>query len=167
MDAVGKLPTNGVDVPAGLMDMPKYRSHKTVWALEIASIEEAGFDSTTDENRIIVVHFADGRYAPKRVNLYGKPTPQAGWYLVAYADGYISFSPKEQFEEGNALEPVTFKDRVIAEKNELSDKLVKLTAFIGGDGFAGLPMQERNRLGLQQRFMSQYEEVLSERIANF
>jgi len=30
----------------------------------------------------------------------GKPTPQAGWYVIAYDDGYLSFCPPEQFEKG-------------------------------------------------------------------
>lgn len=35
----------------------------------------------------------------------GRPTPQVGWWVIAYADGYISFSPPAAFEDGYTLEP--------------------------------------------------------------
>jgi len=54
---------------------------------------------------VIAITFVDPRYAPKKMNLRGKPTPQDGWYFVAYEDGYQSFSPAKQFEEGNTPEP--------------------------------------------------------------
>jgi hypothetical protein len=84
------------------IEMPRYTSHKTVWALKIASIVNVGTDTTTDEGEIIEVHFVDARYASRRINIGHKPVPEAGWYLVQYADGYISFSPAKQFEEGNS-----------------------------------------------------------------
>lgn len=85
------------------IEMPRYRSHKTVWALKIATVVSCGTDTTTDENPIVELHFEDQNYAPRRINLCGKPTPEAGWYMVQYKEGYISFSPAKQFEEGNAL----------------------------------------------------------------
>lgn len=30
----------------------------------------------------------------------GKPTPQIGWWVIGYADGYISFCPPEAFAKG-------------------------------------------------------------------
>lgn len=86
------------------IEMPRYRSHKTVWALKIATVVSCGTDTTTDENPIVELHFEDQNYAPRRINLCGKPTPEAGWYMVQYKEGYISFSPAKQFEEGNTLE---------------------------------------------------------------
>lgn len=83
-----------------MAQMPKYRSHKEVWALKIARVEHAGCDTTTDENQIVVVHFDDGVFASQKFNLHGKPTPEAGWYMVQYEDGYTSFSPTEAFEGG-------------------------------------------------------------------
>lgn len=35
----------------------------------------------------------------------GKPTPDVGWYVLAYDDGYISFSPATAFEGGYNLLP--------------------------------------------------------------
>lgn len=30
----------------------------------------------------------------------GRPTPQVGWHVIAYEDGYISFCPPKAFEDG-------------------------------------------------------------------
>lgn len=79
--------------------MPRYKSHKKVWALKITSVQHLGADTTTDENALVRIYF-DPPYAPQEHNLRGKPTPEAGWYMVQYDDGYISFSPAQQFENG-------------------------------------------------------------------
>ena len=94
----------------GVPQMPRYKSHKTVHALKIASVIDKGTDATTDENPIVEIHFEDDRFKPWLVNLCGKPTPAAGWYLVQYEDGYVSFSPAEQFEKGNTLEAKLSED---------------------------------------------------------
>lgn len=79
--------------------MPQYQSHKKVWALKILSVVDLGTDTTTDENPLVEVFF-EAPFAPRKFNLRGKPTPEAGWYYIQYADGYESFSPAEAFEEG-------------------------------------------------------------------
>ena len=84
--------------------MPRYHSHKTVWALQIDQVSDSGTDTTTDEGQIVTVSFKDPRYAPRTINIGHKPIPEPGWYLVQYEDGYVSFSPAEQFEKGNTLE---------------------------------------------------------------
>lgn len=89
---------------AGVMTpLPQYLSHKKVWALKISSVEDLGTDTTTDENPIVMVHFEDTTFEPRRFNLRGKPTPEAGWYYVQYPDGYESFSPAEAFDSGHTL----------------------------------------------------------------
>jgi len=85
-------------------EMPRYRSHKTVWALKIATVVSCGTDTTTDENPIVEIHFEDTRFAPRKLNIRNRPEPQDGWYYVQYGDGYWSFSPAAQFEAGNTLE---------------------------------------------------------------
>lgn len=80
------------------MDYPKYISHKEVSAAKIAAIDpgadgsltlhlEGGFDN-------VVIPHQDVKH---------KPQPEAGWYLIRYADGYVSFSPEDVFEEGYTL----------------------------------------------------------------
>lgn len=72
------------------IEMPRYKSHKTVWALKIAKV--AGCTITP----------ADPGYAPFEVDpsLYLRYTPTTGDYFVQYEDGYKSFSPAKAFEEG-------------------------------------------------------------------
>jgi hypothetical protein len=89
----------------GMAEMPKYQSHKQVWALKIASIE---FDSdkAAQENRetdgSATITPEDEGYAPFKVdaNYVHKHKPQAGGYYVVYKDGYRSWSPAEAFEDG-------------------------------------------------------------------
>lgn len=60
-----------------------------------------------------------------------------------------------------------FQERVIKEKDELDDKIVKLTSFIGGTIFASLPDNERSRLSIQLQHMNRYSEILGQRIEVF
>ena len=63
---------------------------------------------------------------------------------------------------------LTHQDRVVAERDELRDRREKLAAFIGSNPiFATIPEDERVRLRKQLEVMSQYEQILNERIANF
>lgn len=92
-----------MDQSGAMTPMPQYQSHKKVWAIKIASVENLGPDTTTDESAIVLVRFEGNQFAPRKFNLRGKPTPEAGWYFVQYEDGYESFSPGKAFEEGNTL----------------------------------------------------------------
>ena len=86
------------------MEMPRYRSHKEVWALKIkAVVDPTEPGNETDGSRIL--EFWDRRYAPMRVNheYVRKHSPQAGGYYVVYPDGYKSWSPAEAFEDGYSL----------------------------------------------------------------
>jgi len=80
------------------MEMPRYVSHKEVWALKIKAIAVAGGRVT--------LSFDNTRYADRDFSseeMANKPSPREGWYMVQYKDGYVSFSPAEQFEEGYTL----------------------------------------------------------------
>lgn len=77
--------------------MPSYISHKRVWALKIKQVHE------DDNGQGIALTFERPGYAMRaftRSQLAHKPVPLAGWYLVLYEGGYISFSPPEEFEKG-------------------------------------------------------------------
>jgi hypothetical protein len=83
------------------VEMPKYRSHKTVWALKIKAVADPTKPGDeTDGSRVLT--FEDPGYAPMRVaHAYvRKHDPKAGGYFVAYEDGYLSFSPADAFETG-------------------------------------------------------------------
>lgn len=88
------------------VEMPKYQSHRKVWALKI---KEIGFDSDLakeDGNRetdgsAIITPEEEG-YGKFKVDVAycHKHKPQSGGYYVVYDDGYKSWSPAEAFENG-------------------------------------------------------------------
>ena len=88
----------GDDAPRASIEMPRYVSHKKVWALEIASIEEAAY-----KRRLI---FKDKGYAPiyAEDEMFSRYRPVPGDFYVVYADGYKSFSPRKAFLEGYTRE---------------------------------------------------------------
>lgn len=81
--------------------MPVYKSHKTVWALKIAAIEDP--NHATDGSRLL--SFVEPGYAPICVtgDYMSKHQPHEGGYYVVYKGGYTSFCPAKEFEEGNTL----------------------------------------------------------------
>ena len=60
-----------------------------------------------------------------------------------------------------------YQQRVVDEKTELDDKLVKLIAFFDNPVFAQLPQAEQGRLRRQSSIMTDYSVVLAERIEAF
>lgn len=103
-------------------------------------------------------------------------------YLVEYCDGgapnhpdhkgFISWSPKEQFEAAylpvgdiSRLQP--HQQRVVGEKAQLDDKLEKLTAFLSSPRYAALDSGEQHRLSIQINAMRTYSRILGERIKAF
>ena len=60
-----------------------------------------------------------------------------------------------------------YQERVIEEKMELDEKIVKLLAFIEGPLFSALSDDERRRMHRQLRAMGDYSDALNERIAAF
>ena len=93
--------------PEPTTEMPKYRSHKEVWALKIAAIDRDS-DKARAEGRetdgSAMITPSDVGYAPFRVksDYMRKHDPQVGGYYVVYEDGYASWSPAEAFENGYA-----------------------------------------------------------------
>jgi hypothetical protein len=86
-------------------EMPKYQSHKKVWAIKIAKIDK-DIDKAKEEDRetdgSAVITPADEGYGAFTVdaNYMHKHQPEVGGYYVVYQDGYKSFSPAEAFENG-------------------------------------------------------------------
>lgn len=72
---------------------PMYKSHKDVAAFEIGKIEGNVIYPKDEKNQ--------GAVLVKASFFEGKDLNQEG-YLVRYKDGYLSFSPKAAFEEGNS-----------------------------------------------------------------
>lgn len=76
------------------IQMPRYQSHKKVWALQIDKVSDAGEAWT--------LSFLDVGYGPRNVKreVLSRYMPTQGDYFVVYDDGYESISPKKAFEEG-------------------------------------------------------------------
>jgi len=77
--------------------IPEFKCHKKVKAFKILNISTGGSVSVISDctNSYSVV--VDNDYLKKH-------NPQIGGYYVLYKDGYESFSPKEAFEDGYALD---------------------------------------------------------------
>jgi hypothetical protein len=93
-------------------------------------------------------------------------------YAVKYADGYVSWSPKDVFEQayiaiGHVSHLPAHQRRVIGERAQLADKLKKLEDFSVSERFAALDPAEQWRLGHQAQIMGEYLSVLDARIAAF
>ena len=75
--------------------LPRYESHKKVWALKIKSvdIDGAGALLSFEECPPFAPRHVSGEYVAKH-------SPRAGGYWVQYEDGYESWSPAEAFEAG-------------------------------------------------------------------
>jgi hypothetical protein len=60
-----------------------------------------------------------------------------------------------------------YQDRVITERDELSEKINKLRTFLGGSVFSTLSIEERRRMTMQYLAMAAYRDALNERIHAF
>ncbi len=86
-------------------EMPKYQSHKKVWALKIKEIvfdhDLAKADNRETDGSATITPEEDG-YAPFKVDhaFCRKHEPKVGGYYVVYKDGYKSFSPADAFVGG-------------------------------------------------------------------
>lgn len=96
--------------------LPRYKSHKTVWALKIKAIsfdhDEARKQNRETDGSATITPVEEG-YAPFKVDatyvrkhfqgaqeLGGSAFAIVGGYYVVYSDGYKSWSPAGAFEEG-------------------------------------------------------------------
>lgn len=88
-------------------EMPRYKCHKQVWALKIAAIafdhdNARAADRETDGTATITPE--EVGYAPFVVDAeyVQKHKPKVGGYYIVYRDGYKSWSPASEFEDGYA-----------------------------------------------------------------
>ena len=96
----------GVPSETAASGMPRYQSHKRVWALQIEAIEpvmDAPDDPMAEQRPIqYKVQPRDKGYAAFVVGaeVFSRYVPVPGDYYVVYDDGYKSVSPQKAFEEG-------------------------------------------------------------------
>ncbi|SAK98417.1 hypothetical protein AWB80_07515 [Caballeronia pedi] len=88
-----------------MVEMPRYKCHKQVWALKIMKVEydrpplegePRGNATLTPEEKGYGPIFVGEKWAMKN-------RPQVGGYYVVYGDGYSSYSPADAFEKGYSL----------------------------------------------------------------
>ncbi len=79
-------------------EMPKYISHKEVWALKIKSIVNG-----SDGSGLIFPEDDGYEFVEVSKEYLERHKPEPGGYYVVYADGYKSFSPAKAFEDGYTL----------------------------------------------------------------
>lgn len=87
--------------------MRKYRSHKVVEAGEIIGFdwqEHIAGDWPAGVHNTVTIRATDAASADQVIQVprdfFARSRPQLGDYLVRYADGYLSWSPKAAFEDG-------------------------------------------------------------------
>jgi hypothetical protein len=96
----GKVDPMIEDEYGAAMEMPRYKSHKTVWALEIDTITPRALQAP-------IMTFRDEGYAPiddAPPEMFSRYTPVPGDFYVQYEDGYKSFSPRKAFLGGYTRE---------------------------------------------------------------
>ena len=88
-------------------EMPRYVSHKKVWALKIKALEP--IEGEGGKLAGMMMHPEEPGYAPIPLDgaYMSKHQPKVGGYYVVYADGYLSWSPAKAFEEGYERLPAT------------------------------------------------------------
>ena len=78
-----------------MTDLPRYRSHKIVQAAPIAGWSGLVVCVRLGEEQI------DNVVVP--ANFFARGVPKSADYLVVYADGDMSWSPRQAFEDGYTL----------------------------------------------------------------
>lgn len=92
--------------------MKSYVSHKVVQAAQIIAVVR---EIRPDGDTYLTLEGGQSFQADHKMTV--RYTPQVGDYLVVYADGYTSISPKEAFEAGyRPQEKMTFGDAISALK---------------------------------------------------
>ena len=106
----------------------------------------------------------DGRVYPKDGQVPRSMNREDG-YKVIYEDGCESWLPKAVFEK-NYKPAETFKDRLLIEQQELTERLGKLYAFVDNPKFKEIvtDSEQQELLYEQCQRMSDYLRVLNKRI---
>ena len=60
-----------------------------------------------------------------------------------------------------------YQQRVVDERADLCGRLGRLRGFMDSVAYEDLPQDEKNRLRVQERVMSAYDEILRQRIEAF
>jgi hypothetical protein len=105
----------------------------------------------------------------KQVTAWPQLKDQIEGFAVKYEDGYTSWSPKDLFEKayigiGQVKQHPPHVQRMIGEKAQNDDRLVKLSAFIKTPGFRELSAKSQELLTAQAGAMGELSEILKQRL---
>lgn len=108
----------------------------------------------------------------KIVQAWENNTPQGDGYSVKYGDGYISWCPKDKFEEANvALGQIghlpPHQQRIVAELEQLADRTAKLESFLSTPFYASMDEDEKHLMKMQADAMVLYLGILNTRANKF
>lgn len=150
-------------------ELPKYKSHKEVWALKIKSIEwVANVLDGQGENReadgsAMITPEEEG-FAPFNVDqeYMQKHKPQVGGYYVEYEDGYASWSPREAFESGYTK--CDFETRLRLTNDSLLENIVGLKNFLASVDAETVGRNTLSLLNIELNAMRTYQSCLMARI---
>ncbi len=124
--------------------VPKMTSVQDIVKPKIGTV---GSGEIEYHHQVLIIEFKDDEKTPARATYY-IPTWEDimadDWRLTQPADSYIA--------------------RMVTEREELAEKASKLKVFLNTDIFAYLPDGEKELMERQYKLMTEYVEVLDERI---
>ena len=89
-----------------MVSLPRYQSHKIVEAAPIIAYERTEPCAVWVRSHLNVTTHIDEAQTEKigvPSDYFARGVPGIGDYFVRYEDGYMSWSPKQAFEDGYAL----------------------------------------------------------------
>ena len=95
--------------------------------------------------------------------MFSKKGVRMDGVLVQYENGYQSWMPEDVFNSARSKNS-TFLERLVAERDELVEKMEKLTLFLKSDIFMNMNDYSRDLLMEQYRIMISYVDCLNRRI---
>ncbi len=95
--------------------------------------------------------------------MFSKKGVRMDGVLVQYENGYQSWIPENVFNSVR-VKNSTFLERLVAERDELVEKMEKLTLFLKSDIFMKMNDYSRDLLMEQYRIMISYVDCLNRRI---
>lgn len=119
-------------------ELPQYKCHKVVRAGKILATAH----NPNEDAVFLDIDGLDNKWLSVPAGWLSKHNPDIGGYLVAYEDGYLSYSPAEAFEAGYHLLPKI--DDVVRQfgiEPSVLSQLADLESAQSGENFAQPPAE--------------------------
>lgn len=79
-----------------MIDLPQYQCHKIVEAAQIMALS----DPNGPETYVMVALGGEAKRIDVPPDFFARGRPGHGDYLVKYRNNYLSWSPRQEFEDG-------------------------------------------------------------------